>query len=116
MVQGKTYRPNYKIRKPVARPQKDWFRKEGTHEAIISRNDFDLVHNILDTDTHQSAGQETIYPFSGIVYCGNCHQSCNRKQTVKKTKAISIMAAIFPTILHAAKDSVSMSPIWNRLC
>lgn len=87
MVQGKTYRPNYKIRKPVARPQKDWFRKEGTHEAIISRNDFDLVHNILDTDTHQSAGQETIYPFSGIVYCGNCHQSCNRKQTVKKNKS-----------------------------
>lgn len=49
--------------------------------------DFDLVQNILDTDTHQSAGQETIYPFSGIVYCGNCHQSCNRKQTVKKNKS-----------------------------
>lgn len=62
MVQGKTYRPNYKIRKPVARPQKDWFRKEGTHEAIISRNDFDLVHNILDTDTHQPPDRKRFIP------------------------------------------------------
>ncbi len=87
LLQGKTYRPNYKIRKPVARPQKDWFRKEGAHEAVISRKDFDLVQSILDTDTHQSIGQETIYPFSGIVYCGNCSQSCNRKQTAKENKS-----------------------------
>ena len=87
LLQGKTYRPNYKIRKPVARPQKDWFRKEDAHEAVISRKDFELVRSIMDTDTHQSAGQETVYPFSGIVYCGNCNQSCNRKQTVKKNKS-----------------------------
>lgn len=87
LLQGKTYRPNYKIRKPVARPRKDWFRKENAHEAVISRKDFDLVQSILDTDTHQSAGQETIYPFSGLVICGNCHQSCKRKQTVKKNKS-----------------------------
>ena len=87
LLQGKTYRPNYKIRKPVARPQKDWFRKEDAHEAVISRKDFELVRSIMDMDTHQSAGQETVYPFSGIVYCGNCNQSCNRKQTVKKNKS-----------------------------
>ncbi len=86
LLQGKTYRPNYKIRKPVPRPQKDWFRKEDAHEAVISRRDFDLVQSILDTDTHQSACQETIYPFSGLVVCGNCGQSCSRKQTVKKNK------------------------------
>lgn len=87
LLQGKTYRPNYKIRKPVARPQKDWFRKENAHEAVISRRDFDLVQDILDTDTHQSAGQETIYPFSGLVVCGSCRQNCSRKQTVKKSKS-----------------------------
>ena len=89
LLQGKTYRPNYKIRKPVARPQEEWFRKEDTHEAIIRQTDFDLVRGILDMDTHQSTGQESIYLFSGIVYCGNCHQSCNRKQTAKKNKNYS---------------------------
>lgn len=87
LLQGKTYRPNYKIRKPVANPKEKWFRKEDAHEAVISRKDFDLVQSILDTDTHQSVGQETIYPFSGLVICGNCHQSCTRKQTIKKNKS-----------------------------
>lgn len=87
LLQGKTYRPNYKIRKPVARPQEKWFRKEEAHEAVISQKDFDLVQSILEADTHQSTGQETVQPFSGLVVCGNCGQSCNRKQTVKKTKS-----------------------------
>ncbi|MCI8416676.1 MAG: recombinase family protein [Lachnospiraceae bacterium] len=84
LLQGKTNRPNYKIRISVERPKEAWFRTENSHEAIISRNDFNLVQNILDTDTYHPAGQKTVYPFSGLISCGNCHQTCRRRQSSGK--------------------------------
>lgn len=84
LLQGKTYRPNYKIRIPVNRPKEEWFRTENSHEAIISRNDFNLVQSILGSDTYHQADQKTVYLFSGLIYCGNCHQTCRRRQSSGK--------------------------------
>lgn len=84
LLQGKTHRPNYKIRIPVDRSKDEWFRTENSHEAIVSRNDFNLVQNILDSDTYHHAGRNTVYPLSGLIYCGNCQQTCRRRQSSGK--------------------------------
>ena len=43
MEQGKRTTPNYKVKTVVYRPPEEWMRVEDTHEAIISREDFDLA-------------------------------------------------------------------------
>ncbi|MEI3306545.1 MAG: recombinase family protein [Dysosmobacter sp.] len=40
MVQGKTGRPNYKIKKLMEKPEDEWIRVPGAHEPIISEVDF----------------------------------------------------------------------------
>lgn len=35
MVQGKTGRPNYKIKKLMEKPKDEWIRVPGAHEPII---------------------------------------------------------------------------------
>lgn len=51
MTQGKRTTPNYKVRTVVERPPEAWMRVEGTHEAIISREDFQLAARLKEKDT-----------------------------------------------------------------
>ena len=40
MVQGKREKVNYKVDKILEKPESEWFKVEGTHEAIISKEDY----------------------------------------------------------------------------
>ena len=51
MVQGKTGRPNYKIKKLMEKPQDEWISVPGAHEPIISEADFRTVSGLLRRDT-----------------------------------------------------------------
>lgn len=72
MVQGKRERVNYKVKKTVAKPEEEWIRVEGTHEAIISREDFERVQNLLRVDTRAETGSGCAHLFSGFLFCGDC--------------------------------------------
>ena len=56
MTQGKRAAPNYKVKTVVERPPEAWMRVEGTHEAIITREDFQLVALLKDKDTRKAPG------------------------------------------------------------
>lgn len=47
MIQGKRTTPNYKTKTVVTKAESEWLRVEGTHEAIISVRDFELVQELL---------------------------------------------------------------------
>jgi len=79
MEQGKRTTPNYKVKQEVQRPPEEWIRVEGTHDPIISREDFDLVARLLMLDTRMAPGGKTVYPLAGLLYCGDCHSSMARK-------------------------------------
>lgn len=44
---------------------------ENTHEAIISKHDFDLVQELRKNKRRNQKHGE-INPFSGMVYCADC--------------------------------------------
>ena len=87
LVQGKTTTPNYKIKNKIAKDKSEWVRFENAHEAIISKEKFELVADLLGRDTRSAPSENTAYPFSGIVFCSKCEQTIVRKVTRGKNTA-----------------------------
>lgn len=75
MVQGKSGTLSYKTRKLVGKPEDEWIRVEGTHEAIVTREVWDTVVSIdkkkvRKSPTASPTGKGSI--FTGLVYCADC--------------------------------------------
>lgn len=73
LVQAKVGTVSYKNHKCVAKPQEDWIRAEGTHEAIIERDVWDQVQKIGEKNycpKAQSTGEQSL--FSGLLVCESC--------------------------------------------
>ena len=79
LVQGKQGTPHYKIKQMEQRPASEWVRVPDAHEALIARQDFDLVQRIKGLDTRTSPNEDTVYLFSGILICGCCGSRMTRK-------------------------------------
>jgi len=75
LVQGKRRKVNYKVKRFESVDKKDWIRKSGTHEPIISRAVFDRVQYMLASDTRTAPGSSTVRALGGIVKCSGCGQN-----------------------------------------
>ena len=64
----------------------NWIRVEGTHDAIISRGEFQQVQQLMELDTRTSPSQKTVYPLSGFLRCADCGQNMIRRTVTKKGK------------------------------
>ena len=79
MIQGKRTTPNHKVKKEIVKSKKDWVRIDGTHEAIISRDEFQTANKILLADTRIPPQKGTVYLLSGLLQCSDCGASLVRK-------------------------------------
>lgn len=70
-VNFRTRKKSYKCKKKMNNPKSDWAIFENTHEAIILKEDFDLVQE-LRKNKRRIQKCEEVNPFSGIVYCADC--------------------------------------------
>lgn len=86
MVQGINSKINYKVKQSRPVPKEDWVRVADTHEAIISRVDYEKVQKLMTYDTRTSPDQKTVYLFSGLIVCGDCGQNMVRRRVSKKGK------------------------------
>lgn len=82
LLQGKTEKINYKVKKSIGKPREEWVRVENTHEAVISESDFETVQNLLKTDGRISPESRSVSPFMGLLFCGDCGEQMIRR-TVK---------------------------------
>lgn len=87
MVQGKTEKINYKVKKCVKKPKEEWVRVENTHEPIVSADDFEIVQNLLKADGRVSPKSGEVSPFMGLLFCGDCKEQMVRR--VNRYKATS---------------------------
>ena len=83
MVQGKNRKINYKVKKSVPIQPEKWIRIEDTHEAIIPKDVFDEVQDLLKKDTRAAPNQAEVYLLSGFVRCADCGQSMVRRTVTK---------------------------------
>lgn len=86
LVQGKTEKINYKLKKSVEKPETEWIRVENTHEAIISEDNFQIVQNLLQVDSRISPILEKNSLFSGLLFCGDCGEQMIRRVNRYKGK------------------------------
>ena len=81
-VHSKQATVSYKNKKRVNRPRDEWWKVENTHEAIISKRDFDQVQEHI-TSRRRQRKNGTTQIFSGLVKCADCGWTmgyCENKQ------------------------------------
>ena len=86
LVQGKTRRLDYRSKKKMNVPMRDWTIVDNTHEAIIPAEQFELVRRILETETRRPNDAETVALFAGFLYCGDCGSRLVRRSASYKGK------------------------------
>lgn len=79
LIQGKTEKINYKLKKSVEKPKEDWIKVKDTHEAIISDDNFLIVQNLLKSDSRISPVTEKNSLFAGVLFCGDCGEQMIRR-------------------------------------
>ena len=71
MVQGRRRKVSYKSRRLEDVPEAEWYRGEGTHEAIIDPVTFQAVQRGLEARA-RSDGRGEPHPLAGLVRCMDC--------------------------------------------
>ncbi len=89
LEQGKREKVNYKLERIVQKPETEWDIAEDNHEPIVSRTDFENVSRLLCLDTRKAPSGESLYLFSGILFCGECGRTMvRRRNTYKDTSYV----------------------------
>ena len=86
LLQGKTERVNYKVKKMQEKPKEEWVRVENTHEPLISEDDFEIVQQLLKTDGRRSPKTGKTSAFAGLLFCGDCGEQMVRRVNRYKEK------------------------------
>lgn len=71
VVQGKTKKINYKLKKTVKNNPNDYIIVENTHEAIIDKDKFNYVQTLLPKNVKRPE-KKRFYLLDGLLYCGDC--------------------------------------------
>ena len=71
MIQNKRQRLSYKYRKIICNPKGNWIVVENTHEAIIDKNIFNKVQQILPKQ-HQRNDKKEVFLLDGLLKCADC--------------------------------------------
>lgn len=94
-VQGKEEKINYKIKKSVRKPEEEWTKVQGAHKAIISKEDFGIVQDLLQTGIRAGERGKPSHIYAGLLFCGDCMEPMIRR--VNRYKGKVSVSFICPT-------------------
>ena len=58
---------NYKLKKQIMLSKNEWIKVENTHEAIISKEDFDKVQNILYKRSYAPVKRKSTFAYRDYI-------------------------------------------------
>lgn len=70
-VHNKQTNISFKDKRKIRKPQEEWYRVENTHEAIISKDDFQKVQEMI-ASRRRERKDGTTQIFAGLVKCADC--------------------------------------------
>lgn len=73
-ILGKTRKVNVKSKRKVPVPEENWYFTEGTHEPLVTQEQFDLAEHFLSENTKSHAANPAFRHsiFGGIAFCAHC--------------------------------------------
>ena len=74
MVQNKSFRQICK-KQSIPLEKDKWIIVENTHEAIIDKDTWNTVQNLLERKTRHVSLNQTIHIFAGFIKCGDCERA-----------------------------------------
>lgn len=86
LVQGKEEKINYKVKKSIRKPEEEWIKIKDAHEAIISKEDFGIVQELLMINARPGEGEKKAHRYAGLLFCGDCRKPMVRKGNPNKGK------------------------------
>lgn len=108
LIQGKTEKINYKLKKIVQKPKEERIKVEGTHEPVISEEKFRIVQNLLRTDGRISPVTRKSSLFAGILFCGDCgEQMIRRVNRYKGTEKVYYICSTKNRVEGCTRHSIS---------
>lgn len=118
-VQGVSERVSFKSKKTRRLPKEEWVITEGTHEAIISTEEFQEVQSLREHKwTGRTIGKGTIYILNGLVWCGGCGSAMYAR---KRTAGIAYVCGNYfrngKTVCtsHFVYEDVILQFVYNEL-
>ncbi|MGN1342812.1 MAG: recombinase family protein [Bacilli bacterium] len=71
LTQGRRKKLNYKSKKEIRTPKEEWIITENTHEAIIDKDTFNTVQDLLKKNKNKD-NKENLELLSGFMFCKEC--------------------------------------------
>ena len=84
MIQGRRKKVSYKSKVIIDTPESEWYRVEGTHEAIIDRATFETVQRGLRLRA-KTDGSGEAHLLSGLVKCADCGSTMSKCSNGKQS-------------------------------
>ena len=84
IIQCRRKKVSYKSKVIIDTPEDQWYRVEGTHEAIIDRATFDAIQRGLRLRT-KTDGSGEAHLLSGLVKCADCGSTMSKCSNGKRS-------------------------------
>ena len=94
-------------RKRIRLEQEDWIVVEGMHEAIVSKEEFELAQAVIRGGVKKPKRNPHYYLLKGLVCCGNCKRALTRR----KNRNVS---GYFYQCTHSTNDRDTECPVGER--
>ena len=66
-------------RKTIAQDHEDWIIVEGMHDAIVTKEEYELAQTVIRGGVKKPQRTQREYPLKGLVCCGNCKRAMARR-------------------------------------
>ncbi len=116
LTQSKYAKVSYKSQKVRMQDERKWITVENTHKAIISKEDFDTVQEIIRSNRRTQSPSKQQNALAGIIKCGRCR----RAMAITEYRGEGAYRAYYCTTYHKHKDlcernRISVSVIENTI-
>lgn len=79
LVQHKQEKRKLTDPRPIQLPKDQWIRCEGTHEAVISKEKWEIAQSMMKTMKRDMTKKDEITIFKGLLKCGDCRHAMRKK-------------------------------------
>lgn len=117
LVQGKKERVSYKVKKSLPKKKEEWIRVFDCHEAIITREEYDIVQKLLQVPVRAGKNTGRSHLFTGLLFCADCGKPLIRRiNRYKGKEKVFYICSTKNKGLGCSRHSIEESILQGYIC